>query len=585
MNSIQKQFPNERNVFSSVAWRVTFLLPLLAGLGVVLGYVASCFRSVDAKLASVVFPFVLAIVLFHGFRSQFAIGRRRQAFAVGCWLMGLLLTSAGGWLISANLYLFGYLWFILAWQLACTQQMRWTSAFGLCLIGCVCLPFIDELAEVASRFLTERSAKVLSLVLDGIGVLNYSNMDSIEVPSIAYSLPSNFWGFNGLSVMAAISLLLAYLLGRSLLHLVLSIFLLPFWTVIIHCVVGVVAIQFSDLLSGSVNGWKLDETIAVATLLLQILFVVLVDLLLARILQPVPQGMLHSDHPIVSKLLNSIMSWPRQIEDFTPSDALDAEANGLTVSDEPVDSLEDLENSESSKASWDWIGRDWLFVAALMPQIALSIGFQYFYLSESPPSIARNGTKSVQARLQEKDLLPSEIGGMRLTDTSSSSKNSDIESTKSWKFEDNHRIALVSLIYPIGQEDLWSDRNIGDECRVVKTTFSSDSFGRRALQEKAWGWVLFEGVGQLNERFYIFRCGLNEEFAIVRSSERTSITSKFKKRLQSNLLTKLRESSEQNSVIGIEVRFETASALSESDKEVCLHWFESVRDALRKGLQ
>ncbi len=130
--------------------------------------------------------------------------------------------------------------------------------------------------------------------------------------------------------------------------------------------------------------------------------------------------------------------------------------------------------------------------------------------------------------------------------------------------------------------DLDRKKTLGIPTNVVH---SNDPSVFRGIQDKAWSWMLRSGRGELNEWFYDFRCGLNEDSTIVRSEGLNTLSARLKSGLRRNVFHYLRSVDRDRSTILIDVRFESAKELKGESMNEALRWFETARGLIREGLR
>ncbi len=150
-----------------------FLLPAVIGLCFSILFAFESFGEPNYRICTVVYPVIMGLVLWQSIKSSPCSSGNRKRFAFIFWSIGILFSILGAWFFSPSVYLFSIPFLLIAWLLACINNVKWTTAVSISVIAILSIPANIQMVGRLSEFINTRSARVIGSILDALGRLNF----------------------------------------------------------------------------------------------------------------------------------------------------------------------------------------------------------------------------------------------------------------------------------------------------------------------------------------------------------------------------------------------------------------------------
>ena len=336
---------------------------------------------------------VVPALLFGIDRGQVALTGPRRWTATLVGLVGACLYAYGMWLDSYLLAASSVIVLTAAWFLGGSTQRWYVVVYACGLLACS----FSWTNGWLSQQLIDVSLRFSSSVLDTFEVSNRVALTGLEssrgtVAGEALLVPG------GLNLLVWIGLVLAILCRRSFLHALLQAGCCALWIIVCATMTCLVATYMERSLLGEAWHSKFEFWLAAGHLGVAIIFTLMSDSFMARLLRPVP--ILEISVGPAFEFWNTILAFPQPLEAAYRwgADVEDAE-NSPT----PVTALSPLEGVDQTRMGLSWMAADGLGKCAITVLAGIVCFQQATVIRGSMP---QGGTSGLETAIEG---LPPEV--------------------------------------------------------------------------------------------------------------------------------------------------------------------------------
>ncbi len=228
-------------------------------------------------------------------------------------------------------------------------------------------------------------------------------VNRVRTLGFEYEVVERLHGFDGLVFFIFLSLVIGIVLPRSLFQLVLASLCAPLWFLIGHVGVGLSIVVLRERNGSSFPLLANEYAIGFAIAGIVTFLVCISDAVFARLLMPVPVDQLHSDHPVIARLMNSLLSWPGssdlKAESFT-DDVEESDSTEYEPSKINGDASQLNDVIEEPQADWRWKARYWFLFGVNGVQFVLTIAMSFAYWFSTQTTSELEKTEGIVQKIE-----------------------------------------------------------------------------------------------------------------------------------------------------------------------------------------
>ena len=557
------------------------VLPFLIWIPALTLVLMGSFEQRLARMGVAIIPIVMVLIALRTkWEPTESVGRQRWAFAL--LAMGVMLGGVFAWLASPAYLSWAGLLMLMAWMLSMASALPWPGVVaraGLIGIG---LPWPFGLLPALASFMQRGSASLLSLIADGLQFFHVRTGNTLEGAQLQFVVEGRLHGIDGLLTLLFAAAILSIVRHRSFFQfglLCLSAIAILVLGYVLFGLALVLANQwFSyDLMASGTGRYVLGGSI----LILQLLLLLLNDIALDRLLEPVSSDAVSSDNAFIPLLLNGILTWPQHFEFESEEEVV---AKPEVAVEEPNTDDEDV----IEPADWTLVGKRRLWmggigiaeVGLLGLSLALLVG-TFALRNEKSDLIV---SKSIMENAPGEGSLPAGIDRFRLTGFSNEDLIED-ENVKqlqrSWRYEGLATIVTVKLIYPEDASDVWTWDGQEKGWSNLQTTWSPSARSSDHKDEDAWMWKMETGDSDTQGAVYAWLCGLREDGTPARYRMASTIGERIQERLGRNVLSLFSRQNANEPTVGIQCVVEASEKLTPQELDILKQFFYATRKMIR----